>query len=353
MRWKAHSGLRIDHAATMVTAGSTSWFAPSPCSNTRRPHPPWLGWAAALLAATIGMAQYDIKRVMAYSTVSQLGYMFMGVGVLSTFGAAAHVFTHAFFKAVLFLTCGAIMHGFAGQLDLRVLRGLRHVKGWRVVWTMFYASLVGRIPHHFFGLLVKDVILAEAFANGRPILGGLGLLTAGLTAYYTFRVWFRVCCGPKPDDHDLAKMMGDDHHGEDHHDDGHGEEDHHHHACPQWAVNLVLSVISIAAIGSILCRTRMVGTHGGQGSVPVASGPTTMNCPRTLASGLIHGWMKYVASTVGLLGMAVAAWLHLFNRSTANRLRAALLASPLKAIVRAMENKWYVDELYNALIRMR
>ena len=96
----------------------------------------WIGGATALLAATIGMAQYDIKRVMAYSTVSQLGYMFAGIGFMTTFGAAFHVFTHAFFKAVLFLTCGAVMHGFAGQLDLRKVSGLRHLDGWKIVaWT--------------------------------------------------------------------------------------------------------------------------------------------------------------------------------------------------------------------------
>jgi len=251
------------------------------------------------------------------------------------------------------------MHGFAGQLDLRVLRGLRHVKGWRiVVWTMFYASLcLAGFPIISSGYWSKDVILAEAFANGRPILGGLGLLTAGLTAYYTFRVWFRVCCGPKPDDHDLAKMMGDDHHGDDHHDDGHGEEDHHHHMphAPKWAVNLVLSVISLAAIGSIFLvpehgwLEHMVAKSSGAGGV----GANHHELPADAGFWADpHGWMKYVASTVGLLGMAVAAWLHLFNRSAADRLRAALLGSPLKAIVRAMENKWYVDELYNALIRM-
>ena len=350
------------HAATMVTAGVYLLVRTFPMLELHPAAAPtvaWVGGATALLAATIGMAQYDIKRVMAYSTVSQLGYMFMGVGVLSTFGAAAHVFTHAFFKAVLFLTCGAIMHGFAGQLDLRVLRGLRHVKGWRiVVWTMFYASLcLAGFPIISSGYWSKDVILAEAFANGRPILGGIGLLTAGLTAYYTFRVWFRVCCGPKPDDHDLAKMMGDDHHGDDHHDEGHGEEDHHHHMphAPKWAVNLVLSVISLAAIGSIFLvpehgwLEHMVAKSSGAGGV----GANHHDLPADAGFWADpHGWMKYVASTVGLLGMAVAAWLHLFNRSAADRLRATLLASPLKAVVRAMENKWYVDELYNALIRM-
>ena len=110
------------HAATMVTAGVyllARMFPVMELHPYALPTVAWIGGFTALLAATIGMAQYDIKRIMAYSTVSQLGYMFVGIGVMTTFGAAYHVFTHAFFKAVLFLTCGAIMHGFAGQLDLR------------------------------------------------------------------------------------------------------------------------------------------------------------------------------------------------------------------------------------------
>ena len=112
------------HAATMVTAGVYLIARTYPLfqlDHFALPTVAWVGGVTALLAATIGMAQYDIKRIMAYSTVSQLGYMFLGLGVLSSYGAAYHVFTHAFFKAVLFLTCGAIMHGFAGQLDLRKL----------------------------------------------------------------------------------------------------------------------------------------------------------------------------------------------------------------------------------------
>src|SRR5262249_52797346 len=126
----------------------------------------WIGGGTALLAATIGMAQYDIKRIMAYSTVSQLGYMFVGVGVATTYGAAFHVFTHAFFKAVLFLTCGAIMHGFAGQLDLRKLSGLRHMDGWKITaYTMLIGCLcLAGFPFSS-GFYSKDAILAQVFVD--------------------------------------------------------------------------------------------------------------------------------------------------------------------------------------------
>src|SRR6185295_11858936 len=124
------------HAATMVTAGVylVARFMPMYlCSEWALPIVAWGGALTALLAATIGMAQFDIKRIMAYSTVSQLGYMFAGLGVLGATGGASHVFTHAFFKALLFLACGAVMHGFAGQLDLRRLSGVGRLPGWRLV----------------------------------------------------------------------------------------------------------------------------------------------------------------------------------------------------------------------------
>src|SRR6185295_1798801 len=115
------------HAATMVTAGvymtARSWVIYNHAPYAL-PTVAWIGTFTALLAATIGMAQFDIKRIMAYSTVSQLGFMFAGLGFMTSAGAASHVFTHAFFKALLFLACGAVMHGFAGQLDLRKLSGL-------------------------------------------------------------------------------------------------------------------------------------------------------------------------------------------------------------------------------------
>jgi NADH-quinone oxidoreductase subunit L len=189
------------HAATMVTAGvylvarMYPLFLLTPESLTVVA---WVGGLTALLAATIGMAQYDIKRVMAYSTVSQLGYMFMGLGVLTSLGACFHVFTHAFFKALLFLACGAVMHGFAGQLDLRRLSGLWNLKGWRITSiTMLIGclALAGVFPAA--GFFSKDLILAEAFITpGFTALGIIGVITAGLTGYYTFRVFCRVFAGP-------------------------------------------------------------------------------------------------------------------------------------------------------------
>jgi NADH-quinone oxidoreductase subunit L len=363
------------HAATMVTAGVyllARMFPLMALHPAALPTVAWIGGLTALLAATIGMAQYDIKRIMAYSTVSQLGYMFAGIGFMTTFGAAYHVFTHAFFKAVLFLTCGAIMHGFAGQLDLRKISGLRHLSGWKITaWTMFIGCLCLAGFPITSGYFSKDAILAEAFVAhgwGFKILGWILLLTAGLTAYYTFRVWFRVCDGP------LQYEMGSEHHG-DHGDDaghGHGHEAHGHrhghhdhgkpHA-PRLAINLVLVVL---AAGAILAEVpyflpnRVEGVHGGWVADMVAQSSARAGVPGlvheaahgTLFGADPHKAMYVVSAIIGIVGIGVAFILHRQNRRAADNLRARLLANPAtRWLPTAMENKWYVDELYDTLIR--
>lgn len=287
------------HAATMVTAGVYLVARTYPLfllSEYALPIVAWTGALTALLAATIGMAQFDIKRIMAYSTVSQLGYMFAGLGVLTSTGAAFHVVTHAFFKALLFLSCGAIMHGFAGQLDLRKLSGVGFMKGWGIVglgMAVGCANLAG-IPFTA-GYFSKDMILAEAFVTpGMAPIGWILLLTAGMTAYYTFRVFFRVVVGPmhyEPgdelhahDDHAHGDHAHGDHahadhrhdHAHDHgHDtharaDAHGHGDFHPHA-PGWAINTVLatlSVLSIVAAGLYFAKSPYEGGLAKGGAVP-------------------------------------------------------------------------------------
>jgi NADH-quinone oxidoreductase subunit L len=354
------------HAATMVTAGVYLIARMYPLMAL---HPDalatvaWVGGLTALLAATIGMAQYDIKRIMAYSTVSQLGYMFLGLGVLTSAGAAYHVLTHAFFKAVLFLTCGAIMHGFAGQLDLRRLSGLRHLPGWKITsYTMLYACMcLAGVPFVTSGFFSKDMIMAEAFVTEGPgfrVLGIMAIITAFLTAYYTFRVWFRVCAGP------VQFESGHEHHG--HEESGHGSGGHgghghdshqtephrgaavfHPHA-PRLAINLVLVVITIGAIATMFVKGwagEMVSHSSAAAGVPA----------HHEAGGFFqdpHQWMMLVAVIASLGGIAIAWYLHLANRRAAESLRNALRASPATAwLPVALENKWYVDELYHMTIR--
>ncbi len=273
------------HAATMVTAGvyliarMFPLFTAYVADDGSYPVlmiVAWVGAITALLAATIGMAQFDIKRIMAYSTVSQLGYMFAGLGLLTSAGAVMHVFTHAFFKALLFLACGAVMHGFAGQLDLRKLSGLRKMPGWGIVsFTMLIGCLnLAGFPIITSGFFSKDTIMAEAFVTpGGKAIGIILLLTAGMTAYYTFRVYFRVFEGPEHFE------PGDEHHGHDddhaHDSDGHAHDAHghdhadHDHAShfhphpPKWAINTVLAVLAVLSFAAIPLVTGLTGPHHG------------------------------------------------------------------------------------------
>ncbi|MAI67873.1 MAG: NADH-quinone oxidoreductase subunit L [Phycisphaerae bacterium] len=359
------------HAATMVTAGIYLIIRTYPLfmlDEYALPTVAWVGGLTAFFAATIGMAQYDIKRIMAYSTVSQLGYMFLGLGVVTSYGAAYHVFTHAFFKAVLFLTCGAIMHGFAGQLDLRRLSGLRKMKGWKIV---SYTMLVGCLCLAGFpftsGYFSKDAILAEAFVTQGPgfqFLGWLAIFTAGLTAYYTFRVWFRVCAGP------VYFEPGDELHGED-------PANFHPHA-PRFAINFVLVAIALGALLAALpyfMPNETEHLHGGwiaemvndsPASAGVPGNNSVAHAPLVEAHGTIehniphgdilgmdpHKAMYYISGVVGFIGIGIALFLHLFFRSSADTLRSKLLANrATRWLPTAMENKWYVDEVYIALIR--
>jgi NADH-quinone oxidoreductase subunit L len=359
------------HAATMVTAGvymiaRLYWvFA---ASEHALEIVAWVGGLTALLAATIGMAQFDIKRIMAYSTISQLGYMFAGLGVMTSAGAAFHVFTHAFFKATLFLCCGAVMHGFAGQLDLRKLSGVSWMKGWGVVG---FAMLIGCLNLSGFpftaGFFSKDSILAQCFVSGGGGFGALGwllLVTAGLTAYYTFRVFFRVFVGPEHGEAgdevheaDAAAVHAeevDHHHGSEGHATGHF----HPHA-PGWAINLVLGVLAVASI-----LAAGVALAGEEGWVAGLLHDSSAYIPAGEHHGALlgqnpHAIMYYLSAAFGLAGILVAAYLHgpagwqglwLGSRTTAERSRADALLPKLGPVPKWAQNKWYVDELYDLAI---
>ena len=414
------------HAATMVTAGVYLIARLYPVfliddHRTILTVVAWSGAITAFWAATIGMAHYDIKRVMGYSTVSQLGFMFAGLGVMSSYGAAFHVFTHAFFKATLFLCCGAVMHGFRGQLDLRKLSGVMSMKGWGIVGL---AMLVGCLNLSGFpftaGFFSKDVILADAFAQGggqiagAQYIGWLLLLTAGMTAYYTFRVFFRVFVGPQsyvPGDEPNsphgyhAVHTGNGAHGNHGHGDAHGHApaaphgdaqgqggshgDHFHPHAPGWAVNTVLAILMVASIaaaglyfvpssfigqgknwveGMTLTSTaRMDAGHAANGRGAPAAG-------QAVAAGDAHGHdhahaaghgtilgqdphkvMYYVSGVVGVVGIGIAFLLHYAGRKEAATSPGAdKLASIaiIRPLVVGARNKWYVDEIYNYFFRI-
>jgi len=387
------------HAATMVTAGVYLIARMLPIflvSEWALPVVAWVGTITALLAATIGMAQFDIKRIMAYSTISQLGYMFAGIAMLSSVGGVYHVVTHAFFKALLFLCCGAVMHGFAGQLDLRKLSGLWHMKGWRIVSIGMLVGCLNLAGVPFTaGYFSKDLIIAEAFVTpgyGYSILGWVLLITAGMTAYYTFRVFFRVFTGP------VQFEAGDEHHGGDDHDDAHEVQHAHFHPhAPGLAVNGVLATLSVLAIlaaglyfvtpekkgwvGGMLesSTARQVKTadhtaaamfliddhghdvaHGGDHGADAGDhgdhGDHAAHAQHGSILGMDpHKAMYYISAVFGLTGILIAAWAHgpkglvsgfLGGRVEAGKCRMDAVAAKMGPIPKWAENKWYVDEFY-------
>jgi NADH-quinone oxidoreductase subunit L len=399
------------HAATMVTAGVYLIARMLPVflvSEWALPVVAWVGTITALLAATIGMAQFDIKRIMAYSTVSQLGYMFAGIAMLSSVGGVYHVVTHAFFKALLFLCCGAVMHGFAGQLDLRKLSGLWHMKGWRIVSIGMLVGCLNLAGVPFTaGYFSKDMIIAEAFVTpgyGYSLLGWVLLLTAGMTAYYTFRVFFRVFTGP------VQFEAGDEHHGSDDHShehdtgdahghDGHSHEDHHGHFhphAPGLAINGVLATLSVLAVLAAGLYFVSPEKHGWVGDMLEDSTAHNIHTADHSAAAMFliddaghdvahadehgdshatddhgehaahgahgsilgmdpHKAMYYISAVFGLTGILIAAWAHgpkglvsgfLGGRVEAGKCRMDAVAAKMGPIPRWAENKWYVDEFY-------
>jgi NADH-quinone oxidoreductase subunit L len=363
------------HAATMVTAGvymiarMLPLFVLSPYAL---PTVAIVGGLTALFAATIALCQYDIKRIYAYSTISQLGYMFLGVGVLSTVGGVFHLYTHAFFKALLFLTSGSVMHALAGQLDLRKMSGLRHRMP-VTCWLMFAGCLALSGFPLTAGFFSKDLILASAVERGVGehgqtlylVLGLMGLFTAFLTAFYTFRLWFRVFMGPEKFE------LGDEHHaptpgsapapgsapGNAHAaaaHESHIEHRHEPHEMP-WLMNAPLFVLAAGALLAGWCG--VIGGAGGEhGWVGRMIEGSTANAhaalgragmaeqPAAEGAGL-HTLMAWVSSLFAVAGIALAAWYHWLNREAADR-----VAAKWPGVVRVLANKYYVDELYDAAI---
>ncbi|MDP9017040.1 MAG: NADH-quinone oxidoreductase subunit L [Candidatus Eremiobacteraeota bacterium] len=244
------------HAATMVTAGvyliARCWplFSASPDAQMLVGT---VGGLTALTGAVLGMAQWDIKRILAYSTMSQIGYMIMGVGVGAYEGGVAHFFTHAFFKAQLFLGSGLIIHALANEQDVRRMGGLRK----RMPFA-FLAMLVGvlaicGIPG-LAGSFSKDAVIQGALEHGHPWLYAVGILTAGLTAYYMFRMLFLTFFGEYRGEIDPSNLglrhpelagtpmmtVHDAHDAHDAHDDE-------HHA-PAWLMNVPVGILIVPSI---------------------------------------------------------------------------------------------------------
>ena len=355
------------HAATMVTAGiymivrcSTLFFSNEAAMTTIAV----IGAFTAVMAATIALRQFDLKKVFAYSTISQLGFMFVGVGVLAPVAGVFHLVTHAFFKALLFLSSGVVMHAMAGVLDMRQMSGLKRVLPW-THWFMLVGCLALAGVPLFSGFFSKDEILAAAMDRSM-VLGLIMLFAAFLTAYYTFKLYFRVFQGPlvipqaappahAPEvdehlvtDHAHHGHAVDDAHGHGH---GHGHGDHHNHEPLSMMVPLAVLAIGAFAAGYLNWphREASIGHFLGYSPSFVLGfsngGPTT---PSRFGmherGGMEHDLVEpimLVSGFVALLGIALAYMMHMRDRTRAERLAAGL--APL---TRAVEAKYWVDEIY-------
>ncbi len=340
------------HAATMVTAGvymiarllPVFQFCPHALTVVA-----CVGALTAVFAGTIALCQHDIKRIYAYSTISQLGYMFLGVGVLSTHGAVFHLFTHAFFKALLFLTAGSVMHALAGQLDLRKMSGLFSKMPVTAVLMVIGCLALAGFPFTA-GFYSKDTILAAVMEKGltehSPLhlaLAGLGLLTALLTAFYTFRLWFRVFLGP------VRHEMGEEHH----HADEHGHGDAHKDAKPQAAHEphempvLMNAPLVVLAVGALLAG--VLGHHWMEQMIHASSAAVTHSGEghghASLFGGDLHKEMMLVSGVISVVGILAAAYFHWLKRDAADR-----VAASFPGVVRLLADKYYVDEINDALI---
>ncbi len=339
------------HAATMVTAG-VYMVARTHVIFDRSPFAlvvvAIIGTATAFFAATIGIAQTDIKRVLAYSTVSQLGYMFLGCGVAAYSAGIFHLVTHAFFKALLFLAAGSVIHALSGEQDMRVMGGLRK-KIPVTFWTMTAAvfAISGFPP--LAGFVSKDEILYQAFiapTPGAKVLWAVGLLTAGLTAFYMFRLWYMTFFGEyrrdEPGEHGAAVHARSDTklvlEADPHSSHGHGV-----HESP-W---VMLGPLVILAILSVI--GGWMGWPEGLGGSDWFSHFLAPAVTSAQASPAGSKQLELILAAVSTL-VALSGWFVAHVMYYARPELPAKMAGQLRALYAVIKNKYWVDEIYGAVV---
>lgn len=302
------------HAATMVTAGiymiartHTLWHMAPLASEVAA----WIGVLTALLAASIALVQTDLKKILAYSTVSQLGYMMLAVGVGAYGAAIFHLVTHAFFKALLFLAAGSVMHATEDVLDIRRMGGLRDKMPATFRTFLIGAAALAGLPL-LSGFFSKDAILAGALAHN-PALYAIGLFTALLTAFYSARMLFVPFFG-KPRDQHLY--------------------DHAHESPP--AMTIPLWILAVLAIVAGVINLPVIHTF--EYFLRPAIGRHSLSLT-----------VELIAITFSVI-IAIFGVLMAYARYIANERWPQNLAAPLKIFESWVEHKWYVDELYLATI---
>jgi len=333
------------HAATMVTAGVYMVAR----SHVIFEHAPMalmvvaiIGTLTALFAATIGVCQTDIKRVLAYSTVSQLGYMFMACGVGAFSMGIFHLMTHAFFKGLLFLAAGSVIHAVGGEQDMRRMGGLRTKIPW-TFWTMTAATfaIAGFPP--FAGFFSKDAILFRAFTSpyGSWVYWAIGVFTAFLTSFYMFRQWFMTFFG---------EYRGEETAGHDQHSRA-GAHAPHGHSGIHESPKVMLIPLVILAILSV-CGGWVGSERFDKFLSPVFhphpftafSGPVAPSVPEPKSEGASETVFTLVSVGVALLGFLLAWQLYYRRPGLPQK-----IAHALDGFYEAVLNKYYVDELYAVL----
>lgn len=304
------------HAATMVTAGvymiarSSALYDLAPAAMHIVAV---IGLATALFAATIAIRQYDIKKVLAYSTVSQLGFMFLALGVGAYTTAVFHVMTHAFFKALLFLGSGSVIHAMGGEQDIRKMGGLG-----KKMRTTQYTFLIGclaisGIPG-LSGFFSKDEILSHAYSRN-PTFYVFGIIAAMMTAFYMFRLYFLTFTG---------SFRGTE------------DQKHHLHESPAAMTIPLMALALLAIVGGYVGLPEVMSEHN---QIAEFLAPAVINFGDFHLSGSTE-WMLMGVSVVVSVIMIVVAW-------SVNRKPTF---APNKGLAKALEQKWYIDELYDTVI---
>jgi len=342
------------HAATMVTAGVYMVARSNPIFD-RAPDARMavaiIGTLTAIFAASIGIVQTDIKKVLAYSTVSQLGYMFMGCGVAAYGAGIFHLMTHAFFKGGLFLCSGSIIHGLGGEQDMRYMGGLRKYMPWTFLCMSSATIAIAGIPP-FAAFFSKDEILAATFASGQHVLWLVGIVAAGMTSFYMFRLWFLTFFGEYRGPNPAKAGQGHDEHGH-----GHGP-----HESP-WVMVLPLVVLAILSfVGG------WIGIPGSLASVlhvqpdrfdhflepvftahaPAASFAAVGAVKNTAANpedAALEFMLMGGSVGVGLIGFFLAWYLYHKRTDLPDR-----MAKAAGGLYRLVLDKYRIDELYGAVI---
>ena len=304
------------HAATMVTAGiymiarSSALYNLAPDALT---FVAWIGCITALIAATIAIKQYDIKKVLAYSTVSQLGFMFMALGMGAYTTAVFHVMTHAFFKALLFLGSGSVIHAMGGEQDIRKMGGLgKKMKVTQITFLIGCLAIAG-IPG-FSGFFSKDEILAATFEHNKAIYA-LGLFGAMMTAFYMFRLYTLTFTGTFRGTHD---------------------QEHHLHESPATMTFPLIILAILSVVGGYIGLPAVISeTH------------TLGNFLSTSVSNIAHEEMAHNTEWM-LLGISTAIAVVFSIIGVAVHRKPNFVTNT--GLSKVFENKWYVDELYDTII---